>query len=313
MYAFILPVFIVMGIIGNSITLCVFRRDRMRKMSVCFYLSAYALDNILTTLVTSFMEWIHMVVATPHITHWTDWGCKLWQFSIRVVIYAGAWIIVAMTADRFLSLWYPKKSVTVCTVFWAKFAVSLILIGLVFVSVHAMWTYEVITEGCFPAQGDLHAQIWPWLSGGCYSFLPLALIFLLDNLLLVKMCMKRNCPPDFTFTVFSLSLLFALLATPATVINVVDFSLSRNALEDSEFMKTLDTVRIVCQLFAFLNPSGLFWVCLAVSKKFRAELCEMIIGCRVRKKEHVKIELVRNGNSAELESEQLNVMEISKV
>jgi len=58
-YAYVTPFIILIGIIGNSISLRVFCSSRMRKMSASIYLASLAISDTFALLSYVFVEWLH--------------------------------------------------------------------------------------------------------------------------------------------------------------------------------------------------------------------------------------------------------------
>jgi len=58
-YAYVTPFIILVGIIGNSISLRVFCSPRMRKMSASIYLASLAISDTFVLLSYVLVEWLH--------------------------------------------------------------------------------------------------------------------------------------------------------------------------------------------------------------------------------------------------------------
>jgi hypothetical protein len=288
MQTYIPPILIAIGTVGNVLIILATRRKHVCNLSICFYLCMYAVSNLLLLYLTSAIEWISVISGTRYIADITDWGCRLWQFILRLVSYFGIWLVVAMSIDQYIAVWHPYRAVYMCTVFMAKFAIVIIIVGLVVISVHAMWIYQLMQNGCYILhnQGDLNAVLWPWLSGSLYSFVPLSLLFIFDVLLLAGLCVKKPWqlkpssrgyfPVDLTVMTFTVSLLYFLFTTPATIINVIDFNLPPSWLQDTELMTILDRARLISHFLPWLNPSILFLVCVVCSRTIRGELVGLL-------------------------------------
>ena len=120
----------------------------MLEKSVFFFLQIYAVTNTLVLYVGCGVDWFSHITETTYIANFSDWLCRVWQFIYNVIIYAAGWIVVSMSIDRFIIVWHPRQAPYMCTVFMAKLVTIIILIGLVVVSIHAMWTYELTSHGC---------------------------------------------------------------------------------------------------------------------------------------------------------------------
>ena len=140
------------------------------------------------------VDWFSQVTGTTYIANFSDWLCRVWQFIYNVIIYAAGWIVVSMSIDRFIIVWNPRQAPYMCTVFMAKLVTIVILVGLVVVSIHAMWTYELTPQGCNIdiMQQDFQTIAWPWISATLCSYIPLVLIFIFQIMLLIGLVYPRS-------------------------------------------------------------------------------------------------------------------------
>ncbi|XP_045193971.1 probable G-protein coupled receptor 139 [Mercenaria mercenaria] len=284
---YVVPVLVVIGTIGNILILITVRQKNMCNWSICFYLGAYAVVNIIILVPMSGFEWLCKVTGTKYVTELSDWTCKLWQFVMGVSIYSGIWFMYAMLVDQYIVIWLPHKAQSLCTIFMAKFATVIIVIGLVVVSIHAIWTYELFTNGCFvsPEQGDILTVVWPWVSLSCYCIIPLVLIIIFIILVIYgsftkntwkKSSSNYQVPIDITFMTVALSIFYVIFVAPATVLNIMEINLPTSWLHDPEFYKAIMVAVTVGDLLTFLNPTFAFVICVSFSSTFRLELQERI-------------------------------------
>lgn len=278
------PILIFLGSIGNILTVLVMRRTPFCNISMSFYVAAYAVASLITLYLFLGSEWIAFMASVKTIDNQTDWLCRLWQFISRAITYSSIWFVVAMTIDRYIIIWQSKHVNSMCTLFMAKFVVVIIMVGLVVVSIHAMWLYELMEQCFFFHNEDLHALIWPWMSASFYSFIPLSLIFIFDIAILTGLCLKRPSkgrhqeqqPMVLTYTTLGLSMVYFIFVIPPTVINVVDSTYPPSWLHDRFFMIQLAKARIVSHYMAWVNTVTIFYVCLFFSRTFRQELFDML-------------------------------------
>ncbi|KAK3608525.1 hypothetical protein CHS0354_010380 [Potamilus streckersoni] len=227
----------------------------------------------------------------------------LYILPVLIVIgIVGIWLMVGMTIDRYINIYHPIKAQELCSVFMTKVAILLIMIGLVVVSIHAMWTYEILPRGCYVDKNsqDIHRIIWPWVSGVLYSTFPLLVIFIFVSLILLRMCWKhRLCQfqsldgisSDITYTTVLLACVYFSCNTPATVMNFVDYTIPLSWFSDPETKARLDTARTLTQFLAWINPTCLFFVWTIFSRYFRKEVKALCLSCNRE-----------NGNTVELRS-----------
>ncbi|XP_052286337.1 neuropeptide SIFamide receptor-like isoform X2 [Dreissena polymorpha] len=104
--ATLLSPIILLGIVGNMFSLLVWIKGRRRKTSTARYLSALALADILVLGIPATEFWIANVL----------------HLDIRAI---SAWILVTVTIERTISVWFPHRVTVVCR---PNIAVILVLV-----------------------------------------------------------------------------------------------------------------------------------------------------------------------------------------
>lgn len=299
-YIYILPIFVIVGTIGNVLTLAVYSRETLRMFSVTLYLVAYSVENTLVLFLVYGGSWVSMVTPYPEVENLSDWGCRVWQYVHRMLMHYNIWILVAVTLDRYIYVCHRHRANNFCTKFISKAALILIGIGVTVVSIHAMWTYELRDGHCLPVMQSLHYVIWNWFSASCLTFVPLLLLILLDILLVVGLCTQSKQVPvcrkdeicsDLTITVLGLSLIYLTFALPATIVNIVYYILPRSSFADASFMHGLKWATYITNFMSCVNQCLLFVICVLFSASFRKELKNLLRCCPDSKEVDLDIDM----------------------
>lgn len=130
-YLYYTPLLTVTGTIGNIVSVMVFFRTRLRKLSSSYYLSALCISDT-GFLLVNFLLWLSLF----NINIYNRNGCcQLFTFLSGFCAALSVWFVVAFTIERFIAVIYPLKRQTMCTVKRAKS----VLIGLIIVSaIHSL-------------------------------------------------------------------------------------------------------------------------------------------------------------------------------
>lgn len=283
------PVLVVVGMLGNLLTVKVLRGKLFCHQSVKLYISAYAIMCMLILFIDLGCEWLFNIIERPSIKCLTDWGCRLWQFVFNVVIYSVQWLIVAVAVDRYTAIWHPTSSKRMCTYLFSKFAVVVIAIGLVVVSIHALWTYELVDYSnigimkmdCIVGGQDLHSRIWIWVSTSMYKYIPLLLLLVFNTLILVGLFIKRDtlfCPEvrtqklhKLTNAGVALTTVFFLNTAPVTILEIVGYQLFEKFHSDRGLHIHYSFIYEVCTQLAYIHLATSFLLCMIFSKLFRKQ------------------------------------------
>lgn len=191
---YVLPIVILVGTIGNVLSFVVLLRSRMRSTSVYFYLMVLAAADTMVLYVSAFKTWIFLLTGFE-LLNASNEACKIVFFLLLVSFHLAAWIIVLITLDRFIAVWFPLKATTMCVLSRAR-AATIILILTVFVyQLHVFWTFELQWHRqtqrmrCMPTKGHQHFNQLPFniLKVVTYSFLPFLIIMVLNVAIIVRL------------------------------------------------------------------------------------------------------------------------------
>lgn len=112
------------GTIGNVLSVLVFVRSKLKKLSSSYYLAALSISDT-GYLLCNFAQWIN----TWNINIYNrDGFCQLFTFLSSMCTAFSAWLVVAFTVERFIVVRYPLKRQTMCTVRRAKCVLIVLLL-----------------------------------------------------------------------------------------------------------------------------------------------------------------------------------------
>ncbi|XP_064598658.1 FMRFamide receptor-like [Liolophura sinensis] len=105
-------------------------------------------------------------------------GCKFYFYIGSILVQYSIWLMVALTVERFIAVWFPLKVANLCTVRRAKITVICILLGLALFNI----PYAVSTSERQEPTGwwvcGIHEGFkfffvkWSWVDSAIYLFLP---------------------------------------------------------------------------------------------------------------------------------------------
>ena len=136
-YAFTTPIIILLGIVGNLISLNVFMTKSIRKVSSSFYLIVLSISDLVVLLVYVFLEWLDRglpflpgrvtvsVIAIPGI-------CRVFLYLSYASRFISAWLIVMFTGERYIGVCRPLQKRRICThAFARRMVLGLVVLSLV--------------------------------------------------------------------------------------------------------------------------------------------------------------------------------------
>lgn len=117
------PLLVVLGTIGNLVSVFVFYSSKLRLQSTSQYLSALALSDTVF-LFQLLPPWLNAVELNG-LFHRNGF-CQFFIYASYVTCCLSAWLVVAFTVERFVAVLYPLRRNAVCSVTRARHIISTI-------------------------------------------------------------------------------------------------------------------------------------------------------------------------------------------
>jgi len=137
------------GTLGNMTSLAVLLRPRMRGKSVYLFLVLLAIADTVVLYVSAFQIWIKVITGfqLPNVS---NWSCRGVNFLHLVSTHMAAWIVVLVTIDRFVAVWFPLQATSWCTVKRASIASTICTVLVVI--------YRSLDISCYILKHGFHSN-----------------------------------------------------------------------------------------------------------------------------------------------------------
>lgn len=106
------PALVLIGSIGNILSVIVFFRTKLRKLSSSYYLAALGISDT-CFLFGAFVSWLNYININIYNK---DYYCQFFTYVSGLCSFLSVWFVVAFTVERFIAVLYPLKRQTMCTV-----------------------------------------------------------------------------------------------------------------------------------------------------------------------------------------------------
>ncbi len=286
-----LPVIIIMGVIGNGFTLLIMTRKSMRNQGFCFYLATLAVSD--TVQLCTYGAWYLVYATTGSVVDVSVFAhCKLDYFLDTYSHQYSAWVLVAVAVERYISIYFPYKTKTLCTVRNAKLVCCGLLVCLFLICSPNLLpqSREVTKWGpfywCVPVKNSslyyFITKIWPILDVVMYGIFPSALMIILNMAIVFKIRKNKRISNisssyskksrQLTITLLVVSTAYMVLSLPHGFFVVYIEQDYQNKLH----MYTTSKLFTVFNLCNFLNHSINFVLYCLSGDKFRMELVKML-------------------------------------
>jgi hypothetical protein len=132
------PLLILCGTVGNIVSIIVLRRPKVRKAVCSFYFIALAASDLLVLYTGLLRQWIYYTFNFD-VRHLGTAGCKLHTWLVYFSLHFSSWILVAVTIERIMLVWFPIVAKTTCTKRTVTINIIAICICLLLVNSHILY------------------------------------------------------------------------------------------------------------------------------------------------------------------------------
>ena len=301
---YVLPIIIILGTFGNFMSFAVMMRRTMKKSSTCFYITMIAVTDQMVLIFSGMHRWLTVLIKWDAMVA-SPASCKILNFLIYFSFQLSAWLLVAMTIERFIAIQFPLKAAKYATVSRAKKVSLLLLIILIVINSHFFWTISIHGDYCSPREDfyDFHDDIFPWIDAALYSIVPF-LVLLVFNILIIRanrsaMNFRRtirrqslsaggdkgqetvNFFHKLTVMLLSVSFAFLLTSAPKVILFIVRFDYFDFSGPSIDFQRVALYLLVsrITDLFIHITHAINFFLYCITGERFRKELKNFIL-CR---------------------------------
>ncbi|CAF3040291.1 unnamed protein product [Rotaria sp. Silwood2] len=189
----ILILFLVFGLIGNALSATIMFRRSRRGLSSYFYLALLAIIDI-CILYTGCLLYMLDIAFNYHPQLHSSFLCRLAFYIQHLFTYISAWLIVAVTFERFMVVRYPFQSIRICRMHVAYTVAIIIFLFFSLYATHYFFTMDLIhvhlqtDEGYHPnytvCDLDTQRKLLAFIDLCFYSILP-SILILIFNILII--------------------------------------------------------------------------------------------------------------------------------
>jgi len=200
----VIPMIVLMGTVGNTLSFCVLVRRNMRSTPMYFYLTLLAVADTFVLYVSAFKVWIRALTQFE-VLHMSNVGCKLFMFILLCSFYLSAWLVVLVTLDRFLVVWFPFRGYLLMRIRRARLTALVLAVIVAVYNFHVFWTISLHRYGsslmCDASEDNFFMMhVFEYLKLVSYCVVPFIIVVALNVGILVKInrvysntAVRRHC------------------------------------------------------------------------------------------------------------------------
>ena len=310
MWKIVSPILIIIGSVGNIITIIVLSKEKPRKTSTTLFLLALACSDLVVLNTGLLRQWINYAFGTDIRNDLSEFGCKCHWFIVYLMTQFSSWMLICVTVERVISTWMPHRRNVACTVKSAVVSIFVIACTLVLLNSHYFYGYgslttingtETTVTKCSPLTEDYDWFIqyeWVWIDLCVFYLFPIFILLIGNCAIIYKVLSsqrksRRTVVPAITkqvdtrqgkqisrltLTLMVLSAVFFICITPIVVYPIGEPYWKRDA--SNEHLAFLFWWETFANLMMYINHSINCILYYLSGTKFRRAVQNLI--CRRR-------------------------------
>jgi len=276
---------IVLGTIGNSLSLAVMMRKNLRRHTTALYLMVLAVVDTAVLYNWFVRNWTYAIsgIDTRLLS---VASCKIHTFCSYFFVDFESWILVLVSFERLFAVFAPHRVRNIFTKKSAIIQITATGVFLVIVNLHFFWTQDLENGVCDAIERRYmyFSRVWNWIDFVICSFAPFA-IMLSSNVAIITrlVCLQKTKKQSstnkrnntMTLTLIIVTFVFFLTTGPLTVLVSTGYYWVQRANSNAE-LKTLSVIWASFNILAYVNNAVNFILYCLSAPNFRKELAEML-------------------------------------
>ena len=279
------PTVIILGTIGNILSALVMNRKSLRASTTSLYLTVLAVADLFCLYMTLLPQWIQYTFGVA-IGFLPNIGCTTYWAVVLFAIHFEAWVLVSVSLERFVAVWFPTKHKILFTKPRAIAGLLVLLVLFVGETAHFHFTFNTID--CHINEKYLYflSYIYPVLDLALASLLPFVVIGVTSLAIILKLLknkkkLQKAKVSSMTVILISISAAFFVTTSPICFCIILLPHLLDNNVVSQETFHTYVNLWAWLNLLFYMNYTVNFILYCVTGKRFRRELL-MLIGMKNR-------------------------------
>ena len=296
------PCLIIFGLVGNSLVFVVLTKSSMKETTCSIYLRLLAVFDSLVLCLNLARYWI-IHLTDYDLRNYIPFVCMIHTWASYWVSYTSAWLLLSVTVERCVSVWFPHKVKTFCTKRKTYIIIIAIILIMALINSHFIyilgkdidttnnWTY------CHSIYEDSNflALAWPWVDFLIYSLFPSTILSVCNISIIYKVIssnrqimqnsssnesntqtssvtFRRNQESSLTAMLLVTSITYVVCTTPFCLFTIYYANSDRIVFDDAKKWAVDELVFAVINMLQFTNNCINFVLYCVSGSRFRAEL-----------------------------------------
>ncbi|XP_052097037.1 neurotensin receptor type 1-like [Mytilus californianus] len=202
-YAYATPVILLVGFLGNSLSLTVFLSRNMRNLSASSYLAALSVSDLLVLIFYVTVEWLKrgLVYLLPEFKlHFLDQNgtCQTLLYIAYVLRFLSSWLVTAFTIERYIGVCHPLYRRYICSLPGSRRIIFGVMIASCIIVI-----YKPVLSGVYLSHDGIHyctgskdhdflSFVLDSIFALLITLVPFVIISVLNVLIMRKLCLRKS-------------------------------------------------------------------------------------------------------------------------
>ena len=297
-------ILVLLGVFGNVMTIIIVRRFRAASSSFAMdpYFMVLAVTDLCVVIAGPLAFWIHSATGF-YLVRTHNVVCKSFAFGLNMGSASSAWILVAMTTQRAVSVAWPHRVNVLCTPRRSWWIILTIVVFFCLAYSHMLYGFGIV-----PSAGHACAMtsksyelftinVWMKIDMLFYSVLPFTCLFLSNSVLVLKLRRSMKDAGDHlttthtqqasrerkansvTLTAIVVSVVFVVLTAPLAFYNLLSFTNANTETKDANELALRFFLQNLFYIIGYFNYSVNFYLYCLTGERFRKEFRQIMCGC----------------------------------
>ena len=303
------PILLVLGSVGNILSIAVMTRRSLRETTARLLLIILAFADLLNLYSGLLRHWVRVAFGVD-VRELSNASCKIHIYVVYFAVHFESWLLVIITIERFVAVFFPHKSRIFFTQQRAVMAVSFIAVVLLLLNAHFFWTTFMAYDelGGYCDYKPFFDEAWVWIDLFLASLGPFAVMITLNCAIAYKLHQHRKYRREqcvsqrpsearqsrLTIMLLSVSVTFFITTLPLCIHLILVNGIFLE-VTDPQTIASISLSFAICSILAYTNNSINFFLYCMGGQRFRRELVGMC-SCRCCHK-GVEPDLTVTGNT----------------
>lgn len=280
----------IVGIPGNILSVLVLRRKFFRKKSYSQYLTALAIFDTLVLMNKCYLRLTKLLDASTKDLKTNDIICKLHSFFEHLIYLMASWLVLCISVERFLAIWFPFLRQRFFTSKRATIVVIIMFFILSYTQIFRLIHYGAEDSkflNCISRKDFeyfylfLHVYVYQLV---LQFAIPLIVVTTCNALVLfklknpsIRMDSRSNVSPRTTLMLVMISLIHVLTLAPVLLLTIIiHVSINVDLTTAELIFDDVANVKYILELLSEVNFSANFYIYLLSTSRFRREMMMML-------------------------------------